>query len=180
MTASLTQKQNLLFQSYFTVVLLVELKNNSLLESAYYEDMTFGAQWIKEELRSIGIDNQGCALMTLYAMLVLPRELVLQAYSAEYDDIDVFLQANTQNTTTNYRGDDPTIKFLQHIRNAVSHGHVEFDPNNVVVFSDENPRNNESFTTELPLTHLGPLIDRLQMVHIKYIRDLQQQTGQTT
>ena len=177
MNTVLTQEQNLLFQSYFTVSLLVELKNNSLLDSAYYEGITFGAPWIKEELRSIGIDNQGCAMMALYAMLVLPREIIQQAYSSEYDDINNFLQSIMQNTTTKYRSDSSGINFLRHIRNAVAHARVEFSPNDVVTFFDENSRTNENFSSELPLTQLGEFIHRLQMVHIAYIQDLQQQNG---
>ena len=180
MTTSVTQEQNLLFQSYFTVSLLAELKNNNLLGSAYYEGMTFGAPWIKDELRNIGVDNQGCAMMTLYAMLVLPREIIQQAYASDYDNINTFLQAHTQSTTTTYRSDSPSVNHLRHIRNAVAHARVEFHPNDVIIFRDANPRANETFSTELPLRHLGELIHRLQMVHIAYIQDLQQQKGQST
>jgi len=178
-TTSFTQDQNLLFQSYFTVALLTELKNNNLLESAYYDGMTFGAPWIKDALRQIGIDNQGCALMALYVMLVLPRELIQRAYTSDYDDINRFLQGRVQNTVTTYNADSTSVDHLRHIRNAVAHARVEFRQNDVIIFSDENKRTNETFTTELPLASLGEFIHRLQMVHIAYIRDLQRQVSQT-
>lgn len=174
-----TQEQNLLFQSYFTVSLLVELKNNDLLNSQYFERMTFGAPWIKEELRKIGVDNQGSAMMALYAMLVLPREIINQIYSSEYDKIDAFLAKHTQNTITNYSSDSSSVRYLRHIRNAVSHARVEFRPSDAVIFKDENHRTGENFSTELPLRYLGELLHQLQMVHISYIRDLQQQSDQS-
>jgi hypothetical protein len=176
MTAPLTQEQNLLFHSYFTVSLLVELKNNSLLDSDYYKGMPFGAPWIKNELQKIGIDNQGCAMMTLYAMLVIPREIVQQAYASEYDKINTFLQTHTQNTNTTYRSDSQSVNHLRHIRNAVAHARVEFRPTDVIIFNDENRHTKETFSTELPLKHLGKLVHELQMVHIAYIQDLQNST----
>lgn len=177
MPTTLTQEQNLLFQSYFTVSLLAELKNNNLLASRYFEDMSFGAPWIKDELRKIGVDNQGCAMMSLYAMLVLPHEIIQKTYSAEYEKIDAFLNTYTQSTASTYNSDLPSVKYLRHIRNAVSHARVEFRPTDAVIFNDENPRTNETFSTELPLRYLGELLHRLQMVQIAYIRDLQKQRG---
>lgn len=179
MPTTLSQEQNLLFQSYFTVSLLVELKNNNLLASGYFEGMSFGAPWIKDELRKIGVDNQGCAMMSLYAMLVLPREIIQKTYSDEYEKIDAFLNAHTQNTASTYKSDLPSANYLRHIRNAVAHARVEFRPTDAVIFNDENPRTNEAFSTELPLKYLGKLLHRLQMVHIAYIRDLQQQSGRS-
>lgn len=141
--------------------------------------MTFGAPWIKDELRKIGVDNQGSALMALYAMLVLPREIIQNSYSSEYDDISSFLNTHTKNTATTYRQDASSVKYIRHIRNAVSHARVEFRPNDAVIFKDENPHTNETFSTELPLAYLGNLIHKLQMVHVAYIRDLQQPNGQS-
>lgn len=173
MSTTLTQEQELLFQSYFTVSLLVELEKNKLRESDYFERMTFDAPWIKNELRKIPVDSQGCAMMALYAMLVLPRELIQKTYSSEYDAIDTFLQTTTRNTATTYSSDKSSVKYLRHIRNAVAHARVEFRPNEAVIFRDENGCTNETFSTELPLKDLGELLHRLQMVHIKYIQDLQ-------
>jgi hypothetical protein len=64
MPTTLTQDQNLLFQSYFTVSLLAELKSNKFLDSDYYNSMTFGAPWIKDE-----IGNAGTPFIFLYLSL---------------------------------------------------------------------------------------------------------------
>lgn len=174
MSMELTQEDNLILQSYITICLLAELKNNNLLSSAYFEEMMFGVLWIKEQLRSIGVDNQGCAMIALYAMLVLPWEIVQNAHETEYNSINNFLHNHAQNTKTNYRTDNPTTNYLRHIRNAIAHARVSFRPNEAVVFMDENNRTNEFFSTELPLTHLGEFVHCLQTVHIAYIQEIQQ------
>lgn len=174
MTTGLTQEDNVVIQSYLTVALLAELHNNNLLESPFFGEMTFGAPWVKELLCEVGIDNQGCAIIALYAMLVLPREIVGQAFASEYAAINSFLSANTQHTYSSYQSDMPSINYIRHIRNAVSHGRIEFRPNDAIVFKDENMRANESFSTELPLNQLGELISRLQNVHLAYIKDMNQ------
>jgi hypothetical protein len=174
-----TQEQTLLFQSYCTVSLLVALTRNDLLKSDYFESMKFGAPWIKDELRKIGVDNQGCAMMLLYAMLVLPREILYKDYSSVYNEIDAFLETHTLNTDNKYKSDASSVKYLRHIRNAVAHATVEFRPTNTVIFNDENRRTNEKFSTELPLKYLGDLLNELQRVHIAYIQDLQKQIGRS-
>lgn len=174
MSTSLTPQQNLLLQSYFTVSLLSELCSNDLLQSDYFEGMKFGAPWIKEELAKVGVDNQGSAMMALYAMLVIPHETIQQAYESDYQKIDIWLGKSTQNTWTTYRSDAQSVGYLRHIRNAVAHARAEFRPADAVVFNDENTRTRETFSTELPLANFGELLHQLQKVHIAYIRDMQQ------
>jgi hypothetical protein len=74
----ISQKDNLLLQSYYSVSFLVELVNNNFLGTKCFDEMKFGASWIKEGIKEIGIDNQGSLMMSLYAMLVIPRELIFE------------------------------------------------------------------------------------------------------
>jgi HEPN pEK499 p136 len=171
-----TQDDNLLLQSYITVSLLAELKNNNFLESEYYDSMNFGIPEFKEPLREIGVDNRGSAMMALYAMLVLPRELVQNAYAAQYDAINEFLNNHTQHTATNYRSDSSKTDFVRHIRNAVSHARVSFRSNDVIIFKDEHTRAGEAFSTELPLMYLGEFLNRLQIVHLAYIQKMHERS----
>lgn len=176
MTEQLHQEEHLLFQSYFTFALLTELTNANFLKSDYFKAMSFGSPWIKEELENIGIDNQGCALIALYTMLVVPRQLLNSKYSNEYDGIQGFLQTHTQNTVTTYKKDILNIDFLRHVRNSVAHARVEFRPRDVIIFSDSNSKTGEAFKTELPLKHLGEFLQRLQNIHLKHIEHLQKAT----
>lgn len=184
MPANLTSQDNLLLQSYYTVSLLAELCNNNFLESDFFSKMSFGNPEIKRALKDeIKIDNQGCAMMALYSMLVLPREIVQKSYESEYEVIRQFLEIHATNTRTTYKKDKAKICFIGHFRNAVAHAKVEFRPNDVVVFSDSrtykdkktNKEVTESFSTELPLLRLGEFINQLQQVHFAYVKNLQSQ-----
>ncbi len=173
----LSQEQNLIFQSYFTTAFLLELKNNEFLDSNFFEEMEFGSPWIKDEIVKIGIDNQGALLMALYSMLVIPRELIQDEFLYEYDEINKYLATVAKNTQSDYHSDTPIVNYLQHIRNAVAHSRVSFNPKVSVIFNDErqNYRTNqkEYFSTELPLIKLGEFLMKLQTIHLEYISKLQ-------
>jgi hypothetical protein len=172
----LTQADNLVIQSHITTSLLAELKNNSFLASDFFEQMSFGIPWFKEQLREIGVDNQGCALMSLYAMLVIPREIVQSAFSSEYHAINDFLRTCVINENSSYKQDIPNINFIRHLRNSIAHARIAFRPNDAIIFTDEDSRRNERFTADLPLKHLGELINRLQTVHVAYIQQIHSRT----
>ena len=164
----LSQSQNLVLQSYFTVSFLGELISNDFLASDYFNNMKFRAPWLKDQLRVIGIDNQGSALMALYAMLVIPRETIFDELSEEYGKVNRFLAEKTINTQSTYAYKSDIPDYLRHIRNAVSHASIQFLPNNLVIFNDKDKKGN-TFHTELPLIHFGDLINQLQLIHLVYI-----------
>lgn len=166
----LTQEDNLLIQSFYSTMLLVELKKNNFLNSDFFNNMIFDFPAIKGELRKIGVDNQGCALMSLYAMLVIPRQLFGNQFTEEYKFIDAFLQQNAANTVTTYKKDYPKIDFLRHVRNAVAHARISFQPYEAICFSDENTKTGEKFSTELPLTQLGVFLQELMRIHISFVK----------
>lgn len=175
----LTQEQNLIFQSYFSTAFLLELKNNDFLDSDFFKSMKFGSPWIKDEIEKIGIDNQGSLLMALYSMLVIPRQLIQDKFKDEYDEINKYLDTVTKNTHTDYQSDSPSVNYLQHIRNAVAHSHVSFNPSISVTFADErknyNTNQKDRFSTELPLRSFGEFLMKLQSIHLKYISILQKE-----
>ena len=171
----MSQEENLIFQSYWTVCFLIELKNNAFTNSDYYDSITFADPIVKEVIRNLGVDNQGSLLMSLYAMLVIPKQFLDNLHSDEFDKIQKFLHANTANTTTTYHEDQPTINYLRHIRNAVAHARVSFRSGDVVIFQDTDTKGKSSFSTELSLQKVGEFIHRLQMVHVKHIQDRQRE-----
>lgn len=173
------QHQLFLFHSYFTAYLLNELSRNDFLKSDFFEGMNFGMPWIKDELRKNGVNNQGCAMMVLYAMLVIPHETIQKAYSDDYNNINLFLEKCAIDTRTSYRSDKKSVNFIKHFRNAVSHVLVEFRPDGSIRFKDMNPRTKESFSTILTRQNLSQFINQLQKVHFKYIEDLKQQISQS-
>ena len=166
----ISQSDNLLLQSYYSVSLLVELRNNNFLESQFFEGMSFGAPWIKAGIKTIGVDNQGSLLMSLYAMLVIPRELVFHKYEKNVNEIQRFLRANCKVIKNDYQTKNEKINFLRHMRNSVSHASVEFDPNNTVTFTDTNPRSKKIIQFKLPLILIKELLTKSQEVHLQHIR----------
>jgi len=173
----ISQADNLVLQSYYSVSLIAELRNNAFLESHYFESMKFSAPWIKEEIKSIGVDNQGSLLMSLYAMLVVPRELIFKKYPDKVDDIQRFLRSKCKITKNEYGTQIESIDILRHIRNSVSHASVAFVPNSLVVFSDENFKAKKTIEVELSLKYVGSFLSALQELHLTHIKMNQKSHG---
>jgi hypothetical protein len=175
----ISQADNLVLQSYYSVSLIAELRNNAFLESHYFESMKFSAPWIKEEIKSIGVDNQGSLLMSLYAMLVIPRELIFKKYPDKVDDIQRFLRSKCKITKNEYQTQIESIDILRHIRNSVSHASVAFVPKSVMIFSDENTRAKKTIEIELSLEYVSSFLSalqELQELHLMHIRNSQNAT----
>jgi len=139
--------------------------------------MKFGSPWIKDEILGIGIDNQGLLLMTLYSMLVIPKELIQNEFKNEYNEINQYLSTVAINTHSDYGSDNLEMNYLNHIRNSVAHSRVSFKPLVSVTFSDERKnfktKKIEKFSTDIPLVKLGEFLMQLQTIHLKYIEKLQ-------
>lgn len=174
----ITQEENLILQSYITTSLLAELGNNQFFSSDYFKSMSFGSPDIKKFLEKNGVDNQGSAIMSLYAMLVVPYELIRNNYADEFSEMNAFLAQKTKNARTNYRDNVADSDFMYHLRNAVAHCRVSFKEGDSIVFTDSNGVKKEEkkkdFYGELPLIDLSAFIHQLQLVvQIKVIKDIQ-------
>jgi hypothetical protein len=173
-----SQEENLVLQSYFTVSLLAELGNNKFFSSDYFNGMNFGSLDIKNFLEKNGIDNQGSAVMSLYAMLVVPYELIRNNYNIEFSAMNSFLGQKTKNVTTTYHNDASNSDFMYHLRNAVAHCRISFKEGDSIVFADSNGAKKavkkKDFYGELPLTDLGAFLHQLQhVIQIEVIKDIQ-------
>ena len=139
--------------------------------------MKFGSPWIKDEISNIGIDNQGLLLMTLYSMLVIPKELIQNEFKSEYAEINNYLSTIARDTHSDYGSDKPVVNYLNHIRNSVAHSRVSFNPSGSVTFSDERKnfktKKLEKFSTVIPLEKFGEFLMQLQTIHLAYIEKLQ-------
>ncbi len=164
--ANLTPDDQLVFQCYATSWLLFDLDNNRFLESDYFRNMNLLVPELRSMWNEIQITNQGCALMVLYALLVVPKEKLFSNFPGEVATLNSFLAANSQNTSTTYTSDSTTIDFVRHIRNAVAHARVTFRPSDAIIFED--CMGNQTFYTELPLPQFREFISKLQIIHIAY------------
>lgn len=57
MEIALTQEDNLIFQSYWTVCLILELKKNDFTNSDFFRSMNFGDASVREIIQTLGVDN---------------------------------------------------------------------------------------------------------------------------
>ncbi len=168
-----SQEDNLLIQSYFSTAFLIELKNLKFLDSDYYEDIEFQDKYVQEHLPSIGIVNHGAMLMILYALLVIPKELIEKHYQKDFDNLNVFVDSIKSKATSNYKNDANKINYIRHIRNSVAHAKVSFNSEKEVVFLDKN-NNGSECTIVIPLASMGQFIEELRNIFFKHIKNLQQ------
>ncbi len=166
-----SQSDNLLIQSYLTISFLTELKNINFLDSEYYENAGFKDKFVKENFAKIGIDNQGSLLMFIYAMLVVPRQLLQQHFPTEFSGLNVTIGNIGSKANSTYSEDVNGIGYVRHIRNAVAHAKVSFEPNRTVTFRDENNRG-EICSIEIPLDKVGIFLTKLQAIFIAYIEQV--------
>lgn len=169
------QKDDLLLQSSIMYALLAELHNDRFVTSDYFEKMNFSEPWFKTRLQKNGVGNKGFVMIALYSLLVLPKEVLPKEVipntdPTEYENIREFVKEHARNITSTYKSDIPNVDFIRHIRNAVAHANVALGPNDVIIFSDKNPRNSiEEFKCELPIDKLIDLLPKLQSIIFKYI-----------
>ena len=171
---NLTQEDDLLIQSHFSIVLLTELNNNEFLHSEYFEKMSFGDRFVKNNLPKIGIDNQGSLLIFLYVMLVIPRELIENKFPNEFQDLNDRVNNYVSSAKSNYKKDKDKINYLYHIRNSVAHARVVFTPNVSVTFHDNNKFTGENCSITIPLKSFGIFLEDLRDLFMKYVEDIKQ------
>lgn len=112
--------------------------------------------------------------MMLYSLLVVPRELYNNELSVEFNNLNKKIKTIKTYEESNYDKDKNGINHIRHIRNAVSHANLNFEPNNYVKFIDTNKCNgkHEKYTIRIPLVNIGELLSELQQIFYRYIENL--------
>ena len=171
--AQLNDKDNLILQMFASIIMLVELQTKDFTKSEYFKSLQFENPGIKKIIEMIGIGNQGVLLMSLYGMLVLPRELDLQTeYPNDYKNVNDFTKSKATNVQTTYRSDQPNIDYLRHIRNAVAHSKVTMEGTEFLI-QDQKARTGESFTCKISREDIGGVVHLHQHPFLNYIIKLQ-------
>ncbi len=180
MSIAVTQEDNLILQSDYTVLLLKELGTVKFETSSIFDGLDLPGP-IKQSFKEIGIQNQGSAIMVLYALLVVPKEIISREYPDEYRAINGFLRNEVTLHQTTYKKEDAndltSIDFIWHARNSVAHAKISFTPNESITFSDRKKtkrkgggENTEEISFSLSLSRFGHFLNSLQEVHFKYIQ----------
>lgn len=182
MTVNYTSEESMLLSTYFTTAFLAELHNNNFLESDYYKNMKFQDQFIKKTFPSIGIGNQGTALMTLYAMLILPKEALLNKYPSEFNNLNQTIDKIKTHSFSTYELDETSINYHRHIRNSLAHFNVDFDNmSKSFIFVDKNTKNKgkpneiiETFSVTIPVMNIGLMLTELQRIFFVYVESVKE------
>lgn len=172
-----SNEMNLIIQSACTAALLMDLSLNSteFINSSFFSTMQSSFPGVKQFFLDGGVQvgNQGTMLISLYALLVIPKELIFDQYKSEYRIIDQsipFLSQGEIIDTYKTKGE-----YLRHIRNAVSHGRVVFNdsnPNNILVTFSDNYKQSAEFSISFEISKIPELILRLLGIHKKIAEEL--------
>ncbi|WP_153231776.1 hypothetical protein [Algoriphagus machipongonensis] len=167
---TLTQKDNLVFQSHCMVAFIQELANANFLKSPSYEWVKFNDKDLKFFIRDqIGILNQGTVLLFLYAMLVVPKELIHSEYQVEFGELESWLKERISDFESTYKNKQiklNEVNLLDKIRNSVSHATVVFHKNLKIEFVDNYGSSNTSF--KLLMTDFPEFLQKLQNIFKRY------------
>lgn len=172
----LTQEENLIIQSYLNCILIASLKRDNFFESKYFNELDYGDDAMKKELKKIGILNTGMVASLLYSMLVLPKEKILKIYKSEFNKLNESIdKIKDKATNSNYPEDRELIDYVRHIRNALTHGNISVGDGTYVEFYDEDKFKNpiKTCTIRIPLNKLGYILGELQQILHQYINDIQ-------
>ncbi len=166
----------------------VELKNGEKILQCWaatyiLQKAIYGEQSVPKEIDNVvnqiydqTKSEQGALLMYLYALLVVPKELIdIEKYKNKYAYINNWIKLNniSEAENTTYKYDKPLINYVRHIRNAVSHGNVEFEESEYVIFKDNSPDGKQSCQFKIALgNNITKVIYELRKVIEDYINNV--------
>jgi len=172
----LSPEDNLIFQPYLIIELLFNLKKHNFIGSDYFKKMKYNED-TRDLLKKAGIDNQGLIMLSLYALFVIPKEILEKKdYDPDFEKINKEISDYFQNTETNYGSDRPNTNYTHHLRNALSHGRISFIGNSHIEFKDQKVNKKKvvnEFKSEINIKNVGDLINDLQKLIIgEYLEHL--------
>lgn len=168
----ITQEESLLLQCLATSSLLAALENDNFLQSEYFNQLDFGNEGIKHVLIQSGIGNPATMQMMLYALLVVPKELLPnEAYKHlehSFQEINPEIRKLLTDFETTYKK-EKEINYIRHIRNAISHCRCTYsteDSKNYVTFTDQN--RSECCHIKIECIKVGNILMDLQKLILEY------------
>ena len=172
----ISTKDNLIIQPYLIIELLFNLQKHNFIGSYYFEDMEYD-KYTHYLLKETGIYNQGLIMLSLYVLLVIPKEILEKKdYDPDSEKINKKISDYFQNTETNYKYKSQNIDYTKHVRNAVSHGRISFIGNSHIEFKDQRVANKKvvnEFKSEINIKYAGQFIGDLQQLIIgEYLEHL--------
>ena len=77
-------EENLIIQPYLIIELLFNLKKHYFISSDYFSKMNYNND-TRDLLKRTDIDNQGLIMLSLYALLVIPKEILKKTYVPDFE-----------------------------------------------------------------------------------------------
>lgn len=175
----ITEKESLLLQCLATTSFMAELNNDNFLSSDYFEKMKFGNEDIKQILKQSGMGNPAALQMMLYALLVIPKEVLssndYHRLEAEMQSINSKIDQIVETESISYyEKDKDKIDYLYHMRNAIAHSKCSYTRRNdryFVTFNDKNIRKeNERCYIVIECRKVGNILMDLQRLILKFYK----------
>lgn len=174
--------QSLFSQTLATISLIKKLSDSNFLESDYYKNMIFqdNNDQFKYILKESGLGNPSCLQMFLYALLVVPKEILEKNNKLYYknckDNFNILcsnLIDSSSNTTYKKEKNIYQMDYYTHIRNAVSHAscyYEKINKSNYIKFVDFKFRDkNQCCEIIIQTSCIGELINLLYDQLLEYL-----------
>ncbi len=176
--SNITSEESLLLQCLSTTALLAELDNNKFIDSDYFKRLTFANDNCKIILKQSGLGNPATMQMMLYALLIVPREILSRTtYSSLKTYVEkrsLFICSLIEEACSTYDNEDSIekINYFRHIRNAVAHSKCNYlseNQKNYVVFTDD--MSSKRCSIKMECYKVGIVLMELQKLIMEYYNE---------
>ena len=195
MDIRITEEESILAQLVSMSALITALSTNNFLQSDFYNQMClFGDSHnrqsceeknaelcVREILKKSGEINPATVQMLLYALIVIPKELLANKNDYEkcidlcaHQVNDFASKFATKKSSTYKDESDDDINYYKHIRNALAHSKCTYTPEgnalNYITFQDINMKDkSQHCEIEIPTYALANLVISLQAVLLAHL-----------
>lgn len=173
----ISEKESLLLQCLAITCFLAELSNNDFLGSDYFNNLTFANEACKEILIKSGLGNPATMQMMLYALLVVPKEILSGTEYIEFEDhskkinplMASLVEEETFSTYDNENSKEK-INYIRHIRNSLAHSKCKFTVENYknYVFFTDSGKNSKQCSIKIECYKVGKVLMELQKLIMEY------------
>ena len=178
----ISKELSLLLQCLVTTSFLTELHRINFIKRKDFELLDFQCKEVKEIFVMSGIDNPATMQMMLYALLVVPKEVLSRLEYEPFEDFVinrlnplVIALVDKNGTISSYRSDNECgqINYIRHIRNAVAHSRCDFISDNGVNFVIFNDANEKGYKCSIKIEcqRVGWILIELQNLIFKFYED---------
>lgn len=165
----LNDKEAILMQAVGTIQFLLELHENRFTKSKFYQKKVKNL-FARQVIDKCNINNQGMVVLSLYAFLVIPSESFMEDLKDGFNDLNKWIDDVCLCKNSTYSTDAEEINYTRHMRNAIAHNNIKFEPSGYIEFIDKNPKNEEKCSFKIPVSQLGSLIQKLGDIILNYLK----------